>query len=101
MGRLEIRRFAVVTIIEGKITAKNELLVVIMIQHHRRGGNRQKNCRLVGIVYQAMKRVERRREQTAALPANILRHPIALLNLSNAFSLNHVNDLFVEVPFGM
>src|SRR5439155_19959826 len=45
VGRLEIGRFAVVTVIEGEIAGKNELLIVIVIEYHRRGGNRQKSSR--------------------------------------------------------
>src|SRR5213594_2376652 len=48
-----------------------------------------------------MERIERRGEQTARAPANILRHTVALLDLGDAFSLDYVNDFFVEMALGM
>src|SRR4030095_11057686 len=71
--------------------------VVKMVQDHRRRRNRNKNGRTLGIIDEAMRGVQRWGKKASSFPANRLRHAPVLLEFGNAFALNDVNDLFVQM----
>src|SRR5258706_13190670 len=54
IARREIIRRAAVTVVENEITVKNELFIALMIQRHRRRGDRQKQRWLVRLIHQPM-----------------------------------------------
>src|SRR6266403_1838115 len=100
IANLEVIAFSVIAIAEYKIAIENKLFVVKMVQHHRRRRDRNKNSRIFGVIDETMRAVQRRGKKTSGLPTNRLRHATALLEFRNAFTLNDVNDFFVQMLLG-
>ena len=100
-GGNKIIGLAVEAVIELIITAHHKRHVVKQIDHQRRAGDSEKDCRLVAAVDHAMARVEGDGEQAALMPFKV---HLALVvsgrpNLRRADAFNDVNQFFLQMIF--
>src|SRR4030095_5407346 len=96
---VEVIAFPVITIAECKIAIEDKFLVVKVVRDHRRRRDRDKKGRDFGVIDQAMHAVQRWGKKTSGLPLNRLRNTSPLLKFRNPFTLNDINDFFVQMLF--